>query len=216
MATLWLARHAETTWNIAGRYQGRMESPLSPLGERQATALADGFFARAERAERVPTRIVSSPLGRCLETARVTAERLNLPVEIDERLIEIAHGTWDGRYREAVSREDPERYETWRHDPAHVAFENGESLAQVLARWRSFAQDAALETRDTLVVTHDAVVRCALTQVRGCALEDFWKMRVENGAFATLDVEDGRLRLADECDVRHLAGLRADVAGQAL
>jgi broad specificity phosphatase PhoE len=216
MATLWLARHGETTWNVAGRYQGRLESPLSELGERQAAALAAMFVARAQNGELAPTRIVSSPLLRCMATAQATADRLGVAVESDERLIEIAHGTWDGRYRDALAREDPERYRTWREEPARAHFENGESLGDVLARWLSFARDAARTTHDTLVVTHDAVVRCALVQLTGRTLADFWSTRVENAAFATLSANAGSLQLSDECDVRHLAGVRADTRGQAL
>ena len=216
MATIWLARHGETTWNMAGRYQGRMESALSALGVRQGFALARAFADRMERGESVPTRIVASPLLRCLATARFSGERLGVAVESDARLIEIAHGTWDGRYRDALAREDPERYRMWRGDPARVSFENGESLADVLARWRSFAADAARFTHDTLVVTHDAVVRCALVDLSGRTLDAFWSTRVENAAFATLGTDGDRLVLRDECDARHLAGLHADVAGQAL
>lgn len=216
MATLWLARHGETTWNVAGRYQGRLESPLSELGKRQAEALAAAFVARAQRGELVPARILSSPLLRCTATAQATADRLGVAVERDERLIEIAHGTWDGRYRDALAREDSERYRTWREDPARASFENGESLDDVLARWQSFARDAARTTHDTLVMTHDAVVRCALVALSGRTLADFWEMRVENAAFATLEAHAGRLKLSDECDVRHLAGVRADPRGQAL
>lgn len=216
MPTLWIARHGETTWNLAGRYQGRLESALSALGVRQGFALAREFFERMERGEAHPARVVASPLVRCVATARFTAERLDLSVEVDERLIEIAHGTWEGRYRDALAREDAERYRTWREDPAHVAFENGETLAGVLARWRAFAADAARFEDDTLVVTHDALVRCALVDLQGRTLDDFWRVRVENAAFATVAAENGGLRLLDECTTAHLAGIRADLADQAL
>ena len=36
MPNVFLARHAETTWNLAGRYQGRLESELSAKGQAQA------------------------------------------------------------------------------------------------------------------------------------------------------------------------------------
>ena len=213
---IWVARHGETTWNLVGRYQGRLESPLSPLGERQGAALAAEFDARRQRNEPVPERIVSSPLVRCTATAQFVAERLGLEIERDERLIEIAHGTWEGRYRDELAANDPVRYRTWREDPAHVAFENGESLVDVLARWETVAVDLARETRPTLVVTHDAVVRCALLTAWQRSLDDFWQMPVENAAFATLEGDGERLHVVEACHAAHLAGLRASLEGQAL
>jgi broad specificity phosphatase PhoE len=213
---IWLARHGETTWNLAGRYQGRMESALTGLGMQQGMALGHAFFERLERGESVPSRVVSSPLLRCAATARLSAQRLGLPVETDERLIEIAHGTWEGRYRDELAANDPERYRMWREDPARVAFDGGETLADLLARWRSFAADLVGRDEDTLVVTHDAVVRCALVDLEGRTLDDFWKTKVENAAYAVLEREGGRLVVRAECVHDHLAGVRADVAGQAL
>jgi broad specificity phosphatase PhoE len=213
---IWLARHAETTWNVAGRYQGRLESELSELGVRQAAALARAFVERRQRAQTVPARIVSSPLLRCTATAGASAQGLGLAVETDQRLIEIAHGTWEGRYRDELRANDPERYRMWREDPARVAFEGGETLGDVLARWRSFATELALRDEPTLVVTHDAVVRCALVDACGRTLDDFWKTNVENAAYAVLERDGERLRVLEECVHDHLAGLRADVAGQAL
>lgn len=214
---IYLARHGETTWNLAGRYQGRLESALSGLGVRQGFALAEYFFARLQRGEALPERIISSPLLRCAATARFTATRLDVPLETDPRLIEIAHGTWDGRYRDELAVNDPERYRAWREDPAHVAFDGGETLVDVAARWQSFATDVLLDAKsDVLVVTHDAVVRCALVAALGRTLDDFWNVRVENGAFALLESDGTGLRVLEECVVAHLAGARADVAGQAL
>jgi len=213
---IWLARHGETTWNLAGRYQGRLESALSGLGMQQGMALGHYFFERLGRGEAVPARVVSSPLLRCVATARLAAQRLGLPVETDERLLEIAHGTWEGRYRDELAVNDPERYRTWREDPAHVEFDGGETLTDVLARWRSFAAGIATHDEPLLIVTHDAVVRCALVDLEGRPLDDFWRTRVENGAFALLARERGALRVSRECVHDHLDGIRADVTTQAL
>jgi broad specificity phosphatase PhoE len=214
---IYLARHGETTWNLAGRYQGRLESALSALGVRQGMALAEYFAQRLERDEPVPSRVISSPLLRCSATAQFAATRLDLAVETDERLIEIAHGTWEGRYRDELARNDPERYLQWREDPAHVSFEGGETLAEVTARWNAFAASVlAQPDEDLLVVTHDAVVRAALLALQDRPLADFWQMPVENAAFARIERAGGRLRLVEACHTEHLAGLRAPVAGQAL
>jgi len=206
---VFVARHGETTWNLAGRYQGHRESELSPLGRQQALALVEPM-----RAARLG-RITSSPLARCTATAEPCVEQLNLPLEIDARLIEIAHGTWEGRLRDEIAANDGVRYRAWREDPGRVAFENGETLVQVFERWRAFA--AALQPQTpTLVVTHDAVVRTALIATTGAGFEAFWSSRVENGAYAVFDVDGARWTLVDECVSAHLAGLRAPTEGQAL
>ncbi len=206
---MFLARHGETTWNLAGRYQGRRESALTALGMSQAFALSDAMVAA-----RV-ARVVSSPLLRCTATAKPAADRLNVRTESDDRLIEIAHGTWEGRLREEIAANDPLRYRAWRDDPAHVAFEGGESVAQVLARWRDFAA-AFRPASPALIVTHDAVVRVALVDALGRDLEAFWSARVENGAYAVFDVTGDRWTLVEECSAAHLGPLRASTEGQAL
>lgn len=206
---VFVARHGETTWNLAGRYQGRRESALTPLGMQQAQALACAM------ADAGLGRVVSSPLARCTATARPSAERAHLAVETDDRLIEIAHGTWEDRLRDEIARNDPARYRAWREDPGNVTFENGESPPDVLARWRDFA--ASLRPQSpTLVVTHDAVVRVALLAATGRDFASFWTSQVENGAYAVFEVEGEGWTVVEECVNAHLDGVRADIEGQAL
>jgi len=213
---IFLARHGETAWNLTGRYQGRLESALSGLGVRQGFALAEYFFRRSMRGDAVPSRAISSPLLRCTATARFVTSRLGIPLETDGRLIEIAHGTWEGRYRDEIAENDSDRYRLWRQDPAHVSFEQGETLADVRDRWRSFAKALAGEAGDFLIVTHDAVVRCALLDVTGRPLDELWRPSVENAGFARIQNDGVTLHVVEECVVSHLSGVRSSLAGQAL
>lgn len=208
---LYIARHAETTWNLAGRYQGRRESALSARGIQQGFALAGAFAAAAP----VPARIIASPMQRTRATATFVAERLNVPLETDDALIEIAHGTWEGRLRDEIAANDPARYATWRERPADVAFEDGESLREVMARWQRFRAILRIGV-PTLLVTHDAIVRAALLDIAQRPLSDFWSIRVENAAYAVVDVEAGRWTLVEESVSEHLAEQRAATESQAL
>ncbi len=208
---LYLARHAETTWNLAGRYQGRRESALSARGMRQSRALAEAMATLPSP----PARIVASPMHRTRATAAAVAERLNLPVTTDDALIEIAHGTWEGRMRDELAANDPERWRAWRERPADVAFEGGEALVDVLARWRRFRSSFAVDA-PTLLVTHDAVVRVALIDIGAHTLADFWSQRVENAAYAVIDVDGATWRIVEPCVTGHLAELRASTERQAL
>ncbi len=210
MSFVYLARHGETTWNLAGRYQGRRESALSALGVRQGFALAEAIAKRPRIA-----RIIASPLWRCVATARFVADRVDRSIETDPLLCEIAHGTWEGRYRDEISENDRERYRRWRLDPGSVGFEGGETLRDVQERWSAFA--AGFENRgDTLVVTHDAVVRIAIVTEMGRPLDELWRVRVHNASFAIFEVNGASWKLVHECAEEHLHGMQGELTGQAL
>jgi phosphoserine phosphatase len=205
---IYIARHGETDWNREGRYQGQRESQLTDTGVAQSRALADTLRQRVIR------RVIASPLARCIETARPLAESLGLALEIDRDLIEIAHGTWEGRLRDSIQSEDPHAMRAWREHPERVRFEGGESLAQVDARWRSFVA----RNRDAggvAIVTHDVIVRLAILAATGVPLARLWEPRVVNGGYAVFR-GGGSWELIEECVADHLDGLLIDTASQAL
>jgi probable phosphoglycerate mutase len=204
-----VARHGETDWNRAGRYQGQRESDLTERGRRQARALASALSGGRVEA------VYSSPLRRCRQSSTDLAAAYSLPVRVDDRLIEIGHGVWEGRLRETIERDDADRFALWRSRPDEVVFPGGESLLQVRDRWRSFA-DELEGYHEVVVVTHDVLVRLAILDATGRGAEQLWEPRVLNGGYARFDVQDGRWTLLDECEDAHLDGLLVDVSGQAL
>ena len=77
MTTVYLIRHSDVE-NPQSVLYGHLEGfPLSDLGRRRAEALAERLSGTGIR------RIVSSPLERAQETARIIAERLPEPVEVE-------------------------------------------------------------------------------------------------------------------------------------
>ncbi|PTS91634.1 MULTISPECIES: histidine phosphatase family protein [unclassified Caulobacter] len=71
-----------SSWGDADQDPG-----LDPAGRAQAEAVAAQFLALP--AEERPTRVVSSPLRRCRETAEPLAEALDVDIIIDPRVGEI-------------------------------------------------------------------------------------------------------------------------------
>ncbi|HET9095999.1 MAG TPA: histidine phosphatase family protein [Candidatus Baltobacteraceae bacterium] len=208
-ANIYIARHGETTWNAVGRYQGRLETPLSPLGQAQAQALAGALEPKNVE------RIISSPLSRCMQTAVPLSLKTGVPIEQEPLLLEIAHGTWEGRYRDEIAATEPGLYRTWKEHPEVVKFEGGESLADVLARWQKFVEQFDWRV-DTLLLTHDIVVRIALLERAGRPMEELRHVHALNAAYAHFEVADGLWTLREECAAAHLAGLAADPERQAL
>ncbi|WP_329003513.1 histidine phosphatase family protein [Kribbella sp. NBC_00709] len=88
--TVYLARHGQTEWNVAGRRQGRLDSPLTDLGLRQAARNADLLSTESIDA------VFASPLGRAHRTASIIGSALGLTVEVLDDLAEIDHGSWSG------------------------------------------------------------------------------------------------------------------------
>lgn len=206
---VYIARHGETTWNAVGRYQGRIDAPLSTLGQAQAQALAGALE------DKHIERIISSPLSRCVHTALPLSARIGVPVETDPLLIEIAHGNWEGRYRDEIAETEPELYRMWRNHPERVCFEGGESLADVSERWKTFV--ATFDPRvNTLIVTHDIVVRLAVLERTDHPMEELRSVRAMNAAYTRFEVRDGVWTLCEESASDHLSGLTADLERQAL
>ncbi len=211
---LLLVRHGESTWNAEGRYQGRRDAPLSPLGIAQARALADHL---ATQTHDRPRAIVSSPLQRAFDTARAVADALGLEVTTDDRLVEIAHGAWEGLLKTEIAAAWPEMYAAWHTVPESVTFPGGESLAAVRERWLEFTGVCKVHGRSPLlVVTHDVIVRIAILHARGLPLRDFTTFATENAALSRLDLTPTGQQVASMNEHSYLRDLRADPRGQAL
>jgi probable phosphoglycerate mutase len=94
-----LARHGETAWSKSGQHTGRTDLPLTDLGRKQARQLG------AVLAGRSFSRTLSSPLSRASDTARLAGFGTGL--EIDPDLREWDYGSYEGRRRVDIARDDP-------------------------------------------------------------------------------------------------------------
>lgn len=180
-----LVRHGETPWNREGRYQGRTDIPLSPEGEAQVRALG-------QRLAEVPIAVaVASPLTRARRTAEAILAGRSVPLELDEGLLEISHGAWEGKLASDVEREHAEMFGVWRSGPGRQApaGPGAETLGDVEDRaWAAFSRVVSrLGPDDTaLVVAHDAVNRVILCRVLGLPLERVWRFRQAPAALNVL------------------------------
>lgn len=101
-ATVALIRHGESEANVAGRWHGRTDGPLTDSGRRQGANLAVRYNGI--------TRVVSSPLERARATAEAFAAPDGLPVELDDDLVEIDFGAWEGMTTSEIGENFPDEW----------------------------------------------------------------------------------------------------------
>jgi probable phosphoglycerate mutase len=178
-----LARHGETEFNLQRRAQGVADSPLTPLGLRQAHAMAS-LVADLVAREPGVWRMVSSPLGRAVATAKVFSEHVGLPFDLDHRLREHSMGEFDGLHVDEfvpLLRTDVPPHERSFHTPG------GESFETLSARIGEFLGEAGPEDR-VIVVSHGAAGRVIRGLLGG----------LDRKAMLTLEVpQDAIFRLHD-------------------
>jgi probable phosphoglycerate mutase len=147
---LWLARHGETEWSLAGRHTGRTDIPLTPHGERQAIALGerlrDAAFAL----------VLASPLQRARHTAELAGfgDRL----AIDEDLVELDYGDYEGRTTAEILRARP-GWDLWRD-----GCPGGETLAQAAMRAERVLARARAAEGPVLLIGHGHLTRTLVTR----------------------------------------------------
>ena len=146
-ATIVLVRHAESELIVQRRFQGRLETPLSSIGRRQADLVARRL-ARPHEPPALPLpvgppiAILHSPLGRATETAVAIETAMGaadgfgqrIPRRPDPQLVEIAQGDWEGRPASEIEATDGERLATWRRRPTEAWAPGGERLQDVRSR----------------------------------------------------------------------------------
>ena len=162
---LWLVRHGETDWARTGRHTGLTDVPLTPAGRKAALDLARRLAGHQFAA------VVSSPLIRALETARLAGFAARVQTNLD--LVEWDYGADEGRTSAEIRVDRPE-WTIWTQGPVR-----GELIEAVTARTDRVVAAARAVGGDTLCFAHGHVLRILAARWIGLP-PDF-------GALLTLD-----------------------------
>lgn len=182
-----LLRHGETVWNKENRLQGCRDIPLAPDGVTQISRtgkhLADFPF-------QIDT-ILSSPLGRAMESARIAAKELQFPLQdiIPEPLfLERSFGDGEGlTYREALSLYPDSNYPGM------------ETLPELCGRAGRAVELCARKYpgQNILVVAHGAIIKAVLVVLSGGSIGYFdEKVWIENGSYCMLEGEPDHWKIS--------------------
>ncbi len=191
---LLFVRHAETTANAEGRFQGHADYSLSARGQAQAQLLQTRFLLE----ELVPTHLYSSPLKRCAETAEIISSAwptVQYWKDLQEHDVGVLSGlTWD----EAVAR-FPQIDREMEESRQFAGVEGAESLQDRRDRGQRVADGLlSRHAEDDVVVavSHGGILQHILSGLLGA--NRVWGVSIQNTAVFEFDLDVGRWSMDGE------------------
>jgi probable phosphoglycerate mutase len=183
MPVLYYVRHGETDFNVQGRLQGRRDTLLNAHGLQQAAkggATLKELFAR-DRRQPQEFDYISSPLQRARQTMEVLRPAVGLEplgYQVDERLVEIAYGDWEGLTLPEIEERSPGILARRERDKWDFAPPGGESYRELTARIGDWYDSLA---RDTVVAAHGGGVRALSALLKILPQDEATHAQVEQG-----------------------------------
>ena len=171
MTTIYLTRHGQTEWNVEGRMQGSLDSPLTAVGEEHARLLGERL------ADIKIDYFYSSPSERAYHTAQLIRGDRDLEILTDDRLKEINMGDWEGKLANEIEKEDLELFHSFWYNPQLYISKTGESFHEVKARVTPFLEEIITKhPKDhIMIVTHTVVLKTLMAYFDERPIEKLWE-----------------------------------------
>jgi probable phosphoglycerate mutase len=156
-----LIRHGESLSNREGRVQGQADVELSYTGRQQAAAVA--AWCKSQSFQNQSCELWSSPLCRAQETAEVIGTAIGLPVQLEDKLVELNAGVFQGHLWDDLADRFPEDVARWRSGDVNFQIPGGESRRQLAERGRHALEFLSVRpVRSMIIVAHGGVLTAAL------------------------------------------------------
>jgi len=153
MTKFTIIRHGETEWNKIGKQQGHLDSPLTENGRNQAEAVAQYLKKDFDV-------LISSSLGRAIETAEIISKILNLKIIKKDGLKERNLGILQGMTITEFKLNYNEEYIKFISNNPDYIIPNGESINQRYKRAIMTFNNIANEykNQNILIITHGGIL----------------------------------------------------------
>jgi phosphoserine phosphatase len=204
MTKILLTRHGHVEGIKPERFRGRQPLPLTALGRAEADAVARRI-ASAWR----PSKIYTSPMGRCVETGAAIAKASGVPTDVCDDLTDIDYGAWQFKTFDDARNENPALFAAWFATPHLIRFPNGEALQDLVARAANALRLVLNRHPDgtIVLVAHDSVNRALLMQLLDQPLSTYWRIVQSPCCLNEVDIAGGKISVQRVNETAHLEGL---------
>ena len=174
---LYISRHGQTPWNVEDLVCGRADVPLTEVGQQQARLLAESAIDKGIDV------ILSSPLQRARQTAQAVSDAIGVPIQIDDRLIEMDFGSYDGTSRFG------EEFQ-WVRAQMPTRFPGGESGFDLAYRVYSLLYEIREKYADktVLLVCHNCVCRMVRSFFVNMSTEEYGNYHAPNAQLVEYEI----------------------------
>ncbi len=178
---LYLIRHGETLDNKNGIVMGRSNGLLSDIGERQSEQVSSFLI------DKNIDLIYSSPLKRCIQTAEIISEKLDVEFVVNELINERDLGIYNGVNIENVSFHDLDI------DNAQNMINGVEPLGSIRKRVNDFLNSLEFDNSSNIgVVSHNNPIRMLLSIFLNRDYESIVNdYRIKNCSICEITLNDG-------------------------
>lgn len=180
---IFFVRHGESAANIKGHITGPLDTPLTPLGRQQVSALHSSYICQ------IPFDVVfSSPAKRARDTAGILFP--NQPIIVADELLEVDAGEASEWTLAKVNQYCPEFWT--RFDPDR-SYPGGESYHDLYIRINKWLDQCLVKYNTAVniaVVAHGGPIGCVLHRVRKIPMAQFPCCPIHNAEVIELLAED--------------------------
>ena len=190
---IYIIRHGQTELNNANVLQGRSDYPLNENGIAQAREAGQWLKDQGI----VFSYVYSSPLKRAIQTAELIAK--GKPIVIDNRLIEMDYGQYEGMDLKNPAPEIMEFFRDFVNNPAPVGME---PLSEVVQRTGAFLEDVKDLPGNILISTHAIAMKGALEYLTPGSNGSYWSKYIGNCAVYAANNINGQIGVPEEVKIK--------------
>ncbi len=216
MTYILLVRHGQNEWVKEKRLAGWIPGvQLNEEGRHEVKLLA-------QRLSSLPIKMIySSPLERCMETAKILAEPNGVQVESNVDLGEVRYGKWEGKKLKKLARKK-RKWHLVQHFPSRFRFPAGESFVEVQTRAVNAVEKLSHQHDEEfiLLVSHADVIKLVLANYLGMHIDLFQRLAVSPASVSILALNGSGsvnvLRINDSGPIKLHQRETSDKSGTAL
>jgi len=172
--TIYFVRHGITSFNEEGRVQGEADSELTKEGSNSIRKIAKFIASNTNSSQ--PSKIISSPLLRTVQSSKIIADELAIDYCTDKRLIELKRGIIEGKLKEEFTQEELQCGNLFYNDPWNYRIPGGENLEDLKDRSSSFLSEFLTLGVSLVVVSHGFTIRMLIYLLQNEEI-DYTKIR---------------------------------------